>query len=301
MATAADKKRWDELHAAQAEAGETLLEYEIELGAKYGRNFSSSWLSAGQRKKLESLRNKESKIGDKIVDLLVKVSPRDWMYGVPAWWVREKLTWEDAIRPKNEPLSVVVPGAYGYPDGTVREKRGMNMARKELEIQIPDMQMWEQIGGDVSPGQYGGLLARSDGGALELLEIQPVREAIGDGEAADVGFPFWTKEGYYRPEDLDPSKKDVRRALESVGLEDEDLEEMSPTQRALAIAEALMRYGIGSEEGQAGWSKDIVPDRVKWWGGTVAGPEYLADEDDDFRREVLGDEDDEEEEEEETD
>jgi hypothetical protein len=172
------------------------------------------------------------------------------------------------------------------------------MENLKMEIRIPEMEMWEQIGGDMNPGAYGGLLARSDGSSLELLEIQPVREYVGDGEAADVGFPFWTKEAWFDLDDLDPSKKEVQKALDTVGLEDHDLEEMSPTQRALAIAEALIHYGRG-DEGSSGWSKDVVPDRVKWWGGTVAGSEYLADEDDDFRREVLGEEDDEEEEEEE--
>ena len=163
-----------------------------------------------------------------------------------------------------------------------------------MEIEIPKMEMWEQIGGDVNPGAYGGLLARSDGDALELLEIQPVREYVGDDEAADVGFPFWTRESYFTVDDLDPSNKDVRNALNSVGLEDHDLEEMSPTQRALAIAEACAGYGLHVDEGQSGWSGDVVPERVKWWGNKIAGPEYLADDDEDFRRDVLGEEDEEE-------
>ena len=167
-----------------------------------------------------------------------------------------------------------------------------------MEIEIPKMEMWEQIGGDMNPGAYGGLLARSDGDALELLEIQPVREYVGDGEAADVGFPFWTRESYFTVDDLDLSNKDVQSALRTVGLEEDDLEEMSPTQRALAIAEALARWGR-ADEGPAGWSEDVVPERVKWWGGKVAGPEYLAEDDEEFRREVLGEEDEDEEEEEE--
>jgi hypothetical protein len=42
--------------------------------------------------------------------------------GLSPRWLRERLTWEDAVRPANEPLSVVVPGAYGYPDGYMRER-----------------------------------------------------------------------------------------------------------------------------------------------------------------------------------
>ena len=60
------------------------------------------------------------------------------------------------------------------------------MARKKLEITIPKMG-WEQIGGDMDPGTYGGTIATGDGRAIELIKIQPVREHVGDSEA-----PTWT-------------------------------------------------------------------------------------------------------------
>jgi hypothetical protein len=184
----------------------------------------------------------------------------------------------------------------------LNEPRVQEEAEEEPDdyIQIPVIAKWRQIGGDMNPGAYGALLARSDGDYIDLWEIQPVREFVGDEEAAEVGFPFWTKEAGYDLEALDPSKPDTKRAIDSMDLGDA-LAEMSPPQRALAIAEALMRYGHDVGEGPAGWSKDAVPTEdgpVEWWGG-VGGPEYLADEDDEFRREVLGEEDDEEEDEDE--
>lgn len=181
-------------------------------------------------------------------------------------------------------------------DGELDESR-VQEEEEDDYIQIPVIEKWRQIGGDMDPGTYGALLARSDGDYIDLWEIQPVREFVGDEEAADVGFPFWTKGAGYDLETLDPSKKDTKRAIESMGLEDA-LAEMSPPQRALAIAEALMRYGYDVGEGPAGWSKDAVPTEngpVEWWGG-VGGPEYLADEDDEFRREILGEEDEDDEE-----
>jgi hypothetical protein len=131
MATAADKKKWDTLHAAYAKASEALLAYEIELGRKYGHNFQAQWLSAGQLNKFEKLSNAKDKIGEKIYELVERISPRRWDQGVPSWWVRQQLTWEDAIRPVGEPLSVVVPGSYGMPDGTVKESRRTKMAEYE--------------------------------------------------------------------------------------------------------------------------------------------------------------------------
>jgi hypothetical protein len=311
MAAAADKKRWDDLHAAQAKAQEIEDEYERELRRKYGYEGSwRSWIKKGERDKLERLEAKTDKIGDKIIELLVKVSPRGeaWLSGAPSWWIRQRLTWDDAIRPANEPLSVVVPGSYGNPDGTVRSERGNNMSRvrnrrqpslpgfpdipEKLEIRIPTMP-WEQIGGDMDPGAYGGLIATADGDHIELLEIQPVAEYVGNREAADVGFPFWTKEAWFDLEDLDPKNEDVKSALASSGFDEGEQkiwleEEATPEQRALVIAESLLRYGRG-DEGPSGWSSDLPDHEVKWNSGKIATiPDYLADEDESFRDDVLG-------------
>jgi hypothetical protein len=160
------------------------------------------------------------------------------------------------------------------------------MARaKTIEIRIPEMPIWEQIGGDMDPGAYGCTLAKSDGISIELIKIQPVREYIGDEEATDVGYPFWTKEAYFDLDDLNPSNEDVKSALDSIGMDLDTLKkDFTPTQRAIVIAEALLDYGR-ADEGESGWSEDVVPDKVKWWGGKIAGPEYLADDDELFRLE----------------
>ena len=151
---------------------------------------------------------------------------------------------------------------------------------------------WMQIGGDMDPGSYGGLIARADGDQIELVEIQPVREYVGDGEAAEVGFPFWTKEAWYDASDLSPSRKAVREALQSMDI---DLSEVDDDKKAIVIAEALMRYGVGSEEADSGWAADIVQFPVKWWGSDTRQTfqEYCGDEDGNFRREVLEEEEDE--------
>ena len=54
-----------------------------------------------------------------------------------------------------------------------------------MEIRIPTFD-WKQVGGDGDPGKYGGVIASADGNAIEIIEIQPVREAVGDREAKDV-------------------------------------------------------------------------------------------------------------------
>ena len=65
--------------------------------------------------------------------------------------------------------------------------------------------------------------------------------------------------------------------------------DFTPTQRALVIAEALMGYGAGVDEGPGGWADDVVPGFVKWWS-KKGGPEHFADEEEEFRVDVLGEE-----------
>jgi hypothetical protein len=143
---------------------------------------------------------------------------------------------------------------------------------------------WVQVGGDMSPGVYGAVIATADGRAIEIRRIEPVREYVGDGEALEVGFPFWSKEGYFDLQDLDPQRPDVISAMRSTGLTSDILLELAPEQRAMAIAEALLDYGLG-DEGPSGWAMDVVPGRVLWWGSKrPVGWRYLEDEDREFRR-----------------
>jgi len=52
MSLATDKKRWDDLHAAYAKAGESANEYDRQLSRKYGSTYQPSWLKKGDRDKL---------------------------------------------------------------------------------------------------------------------------------------------------------------------------------------------------------------------------------------------------------
>ena len=168
---------------------------------------------------------------------------------------------------------------------------GIEPGAQPVEIVIPTMD-WEQIGGDMDPGTYGGTIATADGDHVELLKIMPVREYVGDKEAAEVGFPFWTKEAWFDLDDLDPKDDDVKSALQTAGFSEGDQQiwfedEATPEQRAIVIAEALLDYGRG-DEGPSGWSGDLPDHKVKWWNKKIVPlPEYLADEDEAFASEVL--------------
>src|SRR4030042_235674 len=144
---------------------------------------------------------------------------------------------------------------------------------------------WVQISGDMDPAQHGGMIARCDGCTIEITEIQPEREYVGDQEAIEVGFPFWTKEAFSRGADLSLDSEEVPAALQCCGLPQERLEEMKPAQRSLAIAECLVSYGHVAA-GPCGYSKDILGKRrVRWWGCKKAqGWRYLAGEDRHFKQ-----------------
>lgn len=153
-------------------------------------------------------------------------------------------------------------------------------------IKIPKMP-WTQISGDLNPSQHGAIIAEGDGERLYLLEIQPVREYVGDDEAVEVGYPFWTKESRFDLSDLDPERGVVQEALRTLGAD--FLDDITPEQRALAIAESLHSHDE-SEEGQAGFAKDILGNRRVRWSCTkrAQGWRYLADEDREYRALVRG-------------
>lgn len=142
---------------------------------------------------------------------------------------------------------------------------------------------WRQVCGDMDPARYGAVIAKLDGDAIEMREIQPVREYIGDSEAAEVGHPYWSKEGWYDPSDLAIVREDVIAALRCCDVQD--------ASNPLEVALACLRYGHQTNEGPAGWAKDVVPQSVVWWHSEEpSGPESFEDDEDEFRREILGEE-----------
>lgn len=108
---AASAGRWEKLRADYLAARREYDDLTIKLDVKYGKR---EWASRTEKKKLDQLRKRMDRIGDKMLAMLDQVSPRDWHSGVPAHWVYGSLSWEDAIRPLSEPLSVTPPLAYGH-------------------------------------------------------------------------------------------------------------------------------------------------------------------------------------------
>ncbi len=141
---------------------------------------------------------------------------------------------------------------------------------------------------DVSPLDHGGTYYR---GTIEtgfdVFEIQPVVAFVGEDEATEVGYPFWSRESFHDRADIVKALADGA-ALRSCGLEDligADVADLDPSD-VLAVVHAMHSYGLASDDGPSGWSTDLPLEDLG-----------ISDEDgraadDDFRRDVLGEDDD---------
>jgi hypothetical protein len=66
----------------------------------------------GKRKQYETLQRKESAAFDRFYKFLESISPRAWNSGVPLAWLRDSLTYADAVT--RGQLSTVPPPAWGF-------------------------------------------------------------------------------------------------------------------------------------------------------------------------------------------
>lgn len=66
------------------------------------------------RRAIDVLARKEKRMQEKVYAILAVVSPRDWTRGIPITYVRESLTWADAIT--RGQLATIPKPAYGYSD-----------------------------------------------------------------------------------------------------------------------------------------------------------------------------------------
>jgi hypothetical protein len=88
-------------------------ELESRLTSKYSSAWKRDWLSTAERHALERLGAAVDKASDAFFAHLQSISPRDWSSGVPVHWLYTDLSYEDAVRPVGEKLSVTPPLAYG--------------------------------------------------------------------------------------------------------------------------------------------------------------------------------------------
>jgi hypothetical protein len=108
--TASHVREFSRLRGDYTRADKAYQDARSELERAYGTVWKAP---SGKQKKLEPLSRRQSKASDKFYDLLRKISPRQWEQGVPTTWVLNNLSYEDAVRPADEPLQDFIPTAYG--------------------------------------------------------------------------------------------------------------------------------------------------------------------------------------------
>jgi hypothetical protein len=105
--------KFDKLRAKYTNAKTALDAYEAQLRGTCGDARGVLWPTPAEKRRQGQLRERMVKAQDAFFEHLQSISPRDWRHGVPVYWLYESLTFADAIRPADEPLSAVPPMAYG--------------------------------------------------------------------------------------------------------------------------------------------------------------------------------------------
>lgn len=110
--TMAERKKLDSLRDRYINAESALTQFEADLRARYAHSPQwKEWITRGERTRLKKLRDRLDERSEALFTKLDEISPRDWRSGVPAHWACTELTWEDIVRPLDQPLSVVPPMA----------------------------------------------------------------------------------------------------------------------------------------------------------------------------------------------
>lgn len=108
-------ERFAELQRKAQEAYTHMYAFRQELNRRYQDH---AYAPAAKRNRLAVLERAERRAWDRFWKYLCVISTRAWEAGVPVSWIREALTYDDAVT--TSALSVIPPPAYGY---TVEESR----------------------------------------------------------------------------------------------------------------------------------------------------------------------------------
>lgn len=112
------RETFEKLRAKWLKTSEAARVFGVALRGQYGEHYPYQ-APKGKLKRLDALRAREDKASAAIFAWLDANSPRQWRTGVPAYWICESLTYDDAVT--SGQLSVVPPPSYGcYPSDSIR-------------------------------------------------------------------------------------------------------------------------------------------------------------------------------------
>lgn len=104
-----DPERFAELQGKAREAERVRWEYGHALDYRYQ---DRAYAPAAKRHKFEVLERAAKRTADRYFAYLEAISPRTWDHGIPYAWIRDELTYADAVT--RDALSVIPRPAYGY-------------------------------------------------------------------------------------------------------------------------------------------------------------------------------------------
>lgn len=103
------RQKFERLQTRAQDADRKVTDLRLALERQYQDDL---YAPAGKRRELERLKVSASKHESRYFEYLQVLSPRRWEQGVPYRWIRDVLTYDDAVT--TDALSVVPPPAYGY-------------------------------------------------------------------------------------------------------------------------------------------------------------------------------------------
>jgi len=113
MATMRDRQRFDAIRRRYFAASERQSRLEDDFRRKYGSSSPpDAWLTKGEYERQRAIDRAIDKEYEAMFALLDRISPRSWRAKVAAWWVLERLSFEDAIT--EGPLSVIPQAGFGW-------------------------------------------------------------------------------------------------------------------------------------------------------------------------------------------
>ena len=144
------------------------------------------------------------------------------------------------------------------------------------------MSKWRQVGGDMTWERHGLVLAKVDGGYVELVRVLPWLEH--DAEAAVSHGLYLVDSASVPIEDLDDAGR-VAGALRSLGMSVEEYEELQPEYKAQALVD-YDGYEDSRSVDRLAEALPVRPEEIEFWGGKETAAK-LAEYDDETRRESL--------------
>lgn len=141
---------------------------------------------------------------------------------------------------------------------------------------------WRQVGGDMTWERHGAVLAKIDGGWVELVRIVPWLEH--DHEAAVSHGLYLVDSASVAVDDL-ADDRNIDAALRSLGMLREEYDELSPEYKA----QALVDYAGYDDSRSVDALADALPARaedIEFWHGRETA-EKLDEYDRELRRESL--------------